>query len=125
MRPSSEFVIIMGVFVLILLFVSSMADKAAIELWETRMEFLLEKETTTLAEFSEVLGKPKSIERVECEGNFCTKAHWDIALTSNPCWKRVVLILNESTRNVIWSMSEDLIQYSRGVTGPVCAASPS
>jgi hypothetical protein len=125
MQPSSEFIIILGVFVLILLFVSSIADKSTQELWETRIEFLLTKESTTLAEFSEVLGEPKSIERVPCGSQFCTKSFWDVALASNACWKRVVLVIDESTSNVIWSMSEKLIQYSRGVSGPICAASPS
>ncbi len=125
MKFTSEFLIIMALFVLILLVGSSMAHNSTRELWETRLAFAQQKQKGTLTEYVEVLGQPKEISRVNCKQSSCTRAIWDIALTANPCWKRFTVILDEKTDEVFLSTVENLIHVSFGSLGPVCAATPA
>jgi len=69
------------------------------DLQET-IDDLLSREDVTLSAFVEELDEPKRVKNVPCAGNTCIEATWDIGIGSNPCWQRLVVVLNEDERNV-------------------------
>ena len=61
---------------------------------------LLAREDVTLSAFVDAFGEPKHVKNVPCAGNTCLEARWDLGIGSNPCWQRLVVVLNEDERNI-------------------------
>ncbi|MFB6286600.1 MAG: hypothetical protein ABEK03_08500 [Candidatus Bipolaricaulia bacterium] len=73
---------------------------------QATIDDLLSRDEVTLSAFVDALGEPKSVENTPCAGNTCIEATWDIGIGSNPCWKRLVVTLNEEERTIF--MAEQL-----------------
>jgi len=73
---------------------------------QATIDDLLTRDEVTLSAFVAELGEPKNVKNVPCAGNTCIQATWDIGIGSNPCWQRLVVVLNEAERNVF--MAEQL-----------------
>lgn len=67
---------------------------------QATIDELLAREDVTLSAFVEALGEPNNVEDVPCAGDTCLEATWDIGIGSNPCWQRLIVVLNEDERNV-------------------------
>jgi hypothetical protein len=91
---------------------------------EEQIQELLVQDEVTLADFIDVLGQPKSIETVTCEGTKCIKAVWDLSYATVECWKRLVVVLNEEKRRVFFSEFIDLVVVQRSLEGVRCVEAP-
>ena len=67
---------------------------------QATIDDLLSRDEVTLSAFVEALGQPKNVENVPCAGETCIEATWDIGVGSNPCWQRLVVVLNEGERHI-------------------------
>lgn len=67
---------------------------------QATIDDLLGRDEVTLSAFVEELGEPKDVQNVPCAGSTCIEATWDIGIGSNPCWQRLVVVLNEGDRTI-------------------------
>lgn len=91
---------------------------------EEQIEGLLMRDEVTLTDFIDVLGQPRSLETVTCEGVKCIKAVWDLSYATVECWKRLVVVLNEEKRRVFFSEFIDLVVAERSLEGVRCVEAP-
>lgn len=89
-----------------------------------KVNALAEKQQGTLADYSQILGEPKTLRRVACAGAQCTRAVWDISPRGKPCWKRFIVVLNDQNQQVFMTLTEELRLVEYGLNGPVCVVQP-
>jgi hypothetical protein len=125
MRSPSEIVIVLGLLIAILLISTRIATTVEQDKLTDRITSLLQLKRGSIADFVEVLGEPKTVAAITCAGVKCTRAVWDLSLPTRPCWRRVVVVINEEEKTVFMAFMENLIYAGWGAKGVICAAVPS
>ncbi len=126
MQETLQLLLVVAVITIIAFLITQSTSDAVEQRFrlEEQIQKLLVRDEVTLTDFIDVMGQPKSIEAVTCEGTKCIKAIWDLSYATVECWKRLVVVLNEEKRQVFFSEFLDLAVAERSIEGVRCVEAP-
>ena len=83
----------------------------AAEELQLKIDELLAQSQVSLIDFIEEFGEPDSVNNVTCQGDQrCLRARWDFSTRFVQCWKRLEIVINDETDELVYSEVQELTE---------------
>jgi len=77
---------------------------------ESSIDEVLSQPDFRLSDFIAEFGEPGSVNNVVCQGERCIRARWDFSTRFVLCWKRLEVVINDETQELIYYEVQDLVE---------------